>query len=130
MTSRQNQHTMASVFEPGLPGTSRSDLPARTPHEITETYRSGIGRVVCAVDGSVCAGLNHRSGGPDDGRRVRIPPANEKRRPYGGGRIPNPPPGARLKKKLPRLAPGPGSPHRHLSARERATGANKLRCPG
>src|SRR5258707_2089834 len=92
MTSRQNQHTMASVFEPGLPGTSRSDLPARTPHEITETYRSGIGRVVCAVDGSVCAGLNHRSGGAHDGRRGRIRPANEEPRRYGGGGDPTPPP--------------------------------------
>ncbi len=38
-------------FRPRLAAASRSDLPARTPHEIIETDRPGIRRLVGAVDG-------------------------------------------------------------------------------
>ncbi len=86
MTSWQIHPTMGAIFDPGQPGTSHSDLPARTPHEIIETHRFGIGRVVCAFDGSVCAGHHHRGGGPDDGWRIRVRPADEERRRTGGGR--------------------------------------------
>src|SRR5205807_10506928 len=85
MTSRQNQPTMAAVFEPGgLPGTSRSEH-ARTSHEITKTHRPGIGRVVGAFDRSTGAGHYHRRGRPDDGRRIRLRPPDEERRRTGGG---------------------------------------------
>src|ERR1700737_2964171 len=49
MTSRQNQSTMDRIVVPGPPGIPESDLPARKPHEITETHRLGIGRIVCVV---------------------------------------------------------------------------------
>src|SRR6478672_1702927 len=41
---------------PQRTGASRSDLPARTPHEIIKAHRPGIGRILCAVDSSACAG--------------------------------------------------------------------------
>jgi branched-chain amino acid transport system substrate-binding protein len=62
------------------------DLPARIPHEITETHRPGIGRIIGAVDNGAGAGHLHRRGRPDDGRRIRIRPADEERRRTGGGR--------------------------------------------
>src|ERR1700686_923064 len=78
VTSRQNQATMGVTFEPGaLPGTSRSDPPSRTPHEINETDRPGIGRIACAIDRSVGARHHHRCGGPDDRRRIRVRPPDE-----------------------------------------------------
>ena len=78
---------MDVIFEPGRsPGIFRSDRSARGPHEIAKTHRPGIRRIAGTVDHRAGAGHNHRSGRPDDGRRIRLRPSDEERRRTGGGR--------------------------------------------
>ncbi len=81
---------MDLIFAPGLPGASEIDHPARIPHEITETHRSGFGpgirRIAGAIGKRAGAGHHCRRGGPDDGRRIRLRPADEEWCRTGGGR--------------------------------------------
>src|ERR1700722_12691493 len=67
--------------------------PARTPYEIIQAHRPGIGRIASAVDGGAGAGPHHRRGGTDDRRRIRLRPADEERRRTGGGGAKPPPRG-------------------------------------
>src|SRR6478752_9852033 len=83
MTSRQNQPTMHLEFAPGPPDDSPKRRPARSSHEITQAYRPGTGRLPGVLDYSAVTGHLGSRGWPDDGRRIRLRPADEERRRTG-----------------------------------------------
>ena len=121
MTSRQNQPTMSPISTRRAAGSCPVAIHPRG-HLMKSLKLIGLalGASFALSSDSAGTGHLHRSGGPDDGRRIRIRPADEERRRTGGG-------GPQCRRRRARQEAGAADRRRRLRSRSRPVGGGKVR---